>query len=110
MGDLVWQISARDEGEVRRAQQGKAILSGKTIGEAAQYIGSVTQDLPASPGTPSPSGKEGNSERTSKGYDTSNDTKVSLESSPMPHVVDSLVELSGIEPLTSSLRTRRSPS
>ena len=27
-----------------------------------------------------------------------------------PHVVDSLVELSGIEPLTSSLRTRRSPS
>jgi len=25
-------------------------------------------------------------------------------------VIDSLVELSGIEPLTSSLRTRRSPS
>jgi hypothetical protein len=27
-----------------------------------------------------------------------------------PHVIDSMVELSGIEPLTSSLRTRRSPS
>ena len=46
----------------------------------------------------------------SGGYDTSNDTKVSLESVPLPHVIDSLVELSGIEPLTSSLRTRRSPS
>jgi hypothetical protein len=28
----------------------------------------------------------------------------------MPQVVDFLVELSGIEPLASSLRTRRSPS
>jgi hypothetical protein len=55
-------------------------------------------------------GKEGDSERTSKGYDTNNDTKVPLPSIPMPHVIDSLVELSGIEPLTSSLRTRRSPS
>ncbi len=55
-------------------------------------------------------GKEGNSERTSKGYDTNNDTKVSLASIPQPHVIDSLVELSGIEPLTSSLRTRRSPN
>jgi hypothetical protein len=27
-----------------------------------------------------------------------------------PQIVDSMVELSGIEPLTSSLRTRRSPS
>jgi integrase len=55
-------------------------------------------------------GKQTNSERTSKGYDTNNDTKVSLASVPMPHVIDSLVELSGIEPLTSSLRTRRSPN
>ena len=31
-------------------------------------------------------------------------------SSHLPQIVDSLVELSGIEPLTSSLRTRRSPS
>ena len=36
--------------------------------------------------------------------------KCRRESIPMPHVIDSLVELSGIEPLTSSLRTRRSPS
>ena len=55
-------------------------------------------------------GKQADSERTSKGYDTNDDTKVSLASIPMPHVIDSLVELSGIEPLTSSLRTRRSPS
>ena len=51
-------------------------------------------------------GKEADSERTSKSYDT----KVPVTSIPMPHVIDSLVELSGIEPLTSSLRTRRSPS
>ena len=55
-------------------------------------------------------GREGDSERTSRGYDTNSDTKVSLHSIPMPHVIDSLVELSGIEPLASSLRTRRSPS
>jgi integrase len=54
--------------------------------------------------------READSERTSKGYDTNNDTRVSLTSTPMPHVIDSLVELSGIEPLTSSLRTRRSPN
>jgi len=54
--------------------------------------------------------KQAGSERTSKGYDTDNDTEVSLPSIPLPHVIDSLVELSGIEPLTSSLRTRRSPS
>jgi hypothetical protein len=28
---------------------------------------------------------------------------------PIPHVVDSLVELSGIEPLTSSLRIQGAP-
>jgi integrase len=55
-------------------------------------------------------GKEANSERTLKGYDTNNDTKVPLPSIPLPYVIESLVELSGIEPLTSSLRTRRSPS
>jgi hypothetical protein len=43
-------------------------------------------------------------------HGTNNDTKVSPPSIPLPHVIDSLVELSGIEPLTSSLRTRRSPS
>jgi hypothetical protein len=39
-----------------------------------------------------------------EGLRHNNDTKVSSPSIPMPHVIDSLVELSGIEPLTSSLR------
>ena len=47
---------------------------------------------------------------TTEGYDTNNDTKLSHEFAGLPKVIDSLVELSGIEPLTSSLRTRRSPS
>ncbi len=55
-------------------------------------------------------GKQGVAERTKRGYDTNNDTKVPMSSLPMPQVIDSLVELSGIEPLTSSLRTRRSPN
>ncbi len=43
-------------------------------------------------------------------YGTNHGTKpVSVDSVPS-YVIDSLVELSGIEPLTSSLRTRRSPS
>jgi integrase len=45
-----------------------------------------------------------------EGYDTNNDTKLQKEMDGMPQLVDSVVELSGIEPLTSSLRTRRSPS
>ena len=55
-------------------------------------------------------GKQSESERTTRGYDTNNDTKVPVRSLPMPQVIDSMVELSGIEPLTSSLRTRRSPN
>ena len=55
-------------------------------------------------------GKQADSQRTTRGYDTNNDTKVPSSLPLMPQVVDSLVELSGIEPLTSSLRTRRSPS
>jgi hypothetical protein len=55
-------------------------------------------------------GKDADSERTSKGYDTTCDTKVRSGLPFMPQIVDSMVELSGIEPLTSSLRTRRSPS
>ena len=47
---------------------------------------------------------------TTTGYDTNNDTKPSRENEGMPQVVESLVELSRIEPLASSLRTRRSPS
>jgi integrase len=50
------------------------------------------------------------SRRTSEGYDTTNDTNFHREMSGISQTVDSLVELSGIEPLTSSLRTRRSPS
>jgi integrase len=49
-------------------------------------------------------------EPEARGYDTNGDTNPPPDSAPMPYVIDSLVELSGIEPLTSSLRTRRSPS
>ena len=52
----------------------------------------------------------GDSSDTMEGYDTKNDTKIRHELEHMPQVVESLVELSGIEPLASSLRTRRSPS
>jgi hypothetical protein len=45
-----------------------------------------------------------------EGYDTNSDTKLKMEMEGVPQVVESLVELSGIEPLASSLRTRRSPS
>ena len=50
------------------------------------------------------------SKDTKTGYDTNNDTKPHREMKSMPQVVDFMVELSGIEPLASSLRTRRSPS
>ena len=52
----------------------------------------------------------GDSRGTAKGYDTKNDTNTSGEIDGTPQVVDFMVELSGIEPLASSLRTRRSPS
>jgi integrase len=45
-----------------------------------------------------------------EGYDTNNDTKLKEEMKGMPQITDFMVELSGIEPLASSLRTRRSPS
>ena len=51
-------------------------------------------------------GKQTSEERTLRGYDTN----VPVKSLPMPQVIESMVELSGIEPLTSSLRTRRSPN
>ena len=50
------------------------------------------------------------SKDTRRGYDTKNDTNTRQEMQGIPQVVDLLVELSGIEPLASSLRTRRSPS
>jgi hypothetical protein len=43
-------------------------------------------------------------------YDTKDDTKSQAESEGMLQVADSMVELVGIEPTTSSLRTMRSPS
>jgi len=49
---------------------------------------------------------KGNSRDTRKGYDTNTHRGMG----GMPQVVDFMVELSGIEPLASSLRTRRSPS
>jgi integrase len=52
----------------------------------------------------------GDSGSKREGYDTNNDTKLQMEMECMPQVADLVVELSGIEPLTSSLRTRRSPS
>ena len=44
------------------------------------------------------------------GYDTNNDTKRRNESEGYSQVIENMVDLSGIEPLASSLRTRRSPS
>ncbi len=52
----------------------------------------------------------GDSRDTTEGYDTNNDTKKRQTGEAMPHLADFMVELSGIEPLASSLRTRRSPS
>jgi integrase len=51
-----------------------------------------------------------NSEGETTGYDTNNDTKRDAAEVLPPQVLDSLVELVGIEPTTSSLRTMRSPS
>ncbi len=44
------------------------------------------------------------------GYDTNNNAKVASSLPLMRQVVDILVELSGIEPLTSSLRIQRTTS
>jgi hypothetical protein len=47
---------------------------------------------------------------TAEGYDTNSDTNALDGMQGMMQDIDFMVELSGIEPLTSSLRTRRSPS
>ncbi len=44
-----------------------------------------------------------------KGYDTNHDTKREVKRGDVPQSVENLVELVGIEPTTSSLRTMRSP-
>ena len=45
-----------------------------------------------------------------RGYDTNHDTKRSEADDHIPQVFENMVELVGIEPTTSSLRTMRSPS
>ncbi len=45
-----------------------------------------------------------------RGYDTNNDTKQVRGERVIPQVIEKMVELVGIEPTTSSLRTMRSPS
>ena len=51
-----------------------------------------------------------NSESEARGYDTNRDTKRVTAGTVPPQVLENLVELVGIEPTTSSLRTMRSPS
>ena len=51
-----------------------------------------------------------NLEGKTEGYDTNHDTKPSLGMSECSQVIENMVELVGIEPTTSSLRTMRSPS
>jgi hypothetical protein len=44
------------------------------------------------------------------GYDANNDTKRGESAGQIPQVVENMVELVGLEPTTSSLRTMRSPN
>jgi hypothetical protein len=53
---------------------------------------------------------KGDSRDTAEGATEGYDTNTKSEMKGMPQLVDFMVELSGIEPLASSLRTRRSPS
>ena len=54
--------------------------------------------------------KRTNSDGEPGSYDTNHDTKRGLAETIPPRVPENLVELVGIEPTTSSLRTMRSPS
>jgi integrase len=51
-----------------------------------------------------------NSGGETRGYDTNHDTNRDAAETIPPQVIENLVELVGIEPTTSSLRTMRSPS
>jgi len=51
-----------------------------------------------------------NSGGEARGYDTIHDTKRETADTVPPQLIENLVELVGIEPTTSSLRTMRSPS
>jgi integrase len=50
------------------------------------------------------------SEGKREGYDTNHDTKQRVIDEHIPQVLENMVELVGLEPTTSSLRTMRSPS
>jgi integrase len=54
--------------------------------------------------------EKGNSVNEHDSCDTNNDTKRRKEPEGAPQVIENMVELVGIEPTTSSLRTMRSPS
>jgi len=56
------------------------------------------------------SSERSNSEGETGGYDTNNDTKQQKGLEQVPQIIENMVELVGIEPTTSSLRTMRSPS
>lgn len=51
-----------------------------------------------------------NSTSEAKGYDTNNDANQHAAETVPLQVIENMVELVGIEPTTSSLRTMRSPS
>ena len=51
-----------------------------------------------------------NSEGKTEGYDANNYTKPVTQEGEIPQLIETLVELVGLEPTTSSLRTMRSPS
>jgi hypothetical protein len=54
--------------------------------------------------------EKANSGGEAGGYDTKHDTKRDAVETTPPQVTENMVELVGIEPTTSSLRTMRSPS
>ena len=61
-------------------------------------------------GCPFRQAERANSGGESRGYDTNHDTKRDAAQPILPQVLGNMVELVGIEPTTSSLRTMRSPS
>ena len=84
-------------------------IAGQVSKKMLQHYSHVRMDARRNTLSMKPAQKE-DSDDTKKGHDTNNDTNSRREIKGMPQVVDFMVELSGIEPLASSLRTRRSPS
>ena len=58
---------------------------------------------------PDPKGHNGALRKVKWGYDTTNDTKQERAPEQVPQTIENMVELVGIEPTTSSLRTKQSP-